>query len=77
MPLTDGFTFTPVFRGRRVRMRLSAEDDKRIDGRGPGPRGVVTDLDTGKRYRVYGKRCSLPKCYCDAKITRFRAAPGG
>ncbi len=29
-------------------------------------KGILTDTDTGKRYKIYGKSCSQPHCACDA-----------
>lgn len=72
MPLKDGFNFTPRMRIGdgfiRVRMRISETDHNSL-GRGRGLQGIVTDLDTGKRYKVYGASCGLPRCMCDSKIT--------
>jgi hypothetical protein len=68
-PLTDGFNFTPIYKGERVRMR--AKFDGAIRERKRGFQGMVTDLDSGKRYRVYGRDCGL-QCYCDAEIKNDR-----
>jgi hypothetical protein len=54
MPLKDGFNFTPVFKGVRVRMRISDSDLALASRRGLYFRGWVTDLDTGIKYDVYG-----------------------
>jgi len=72
VPLRDGFNFTPIYRGKRIRMRITPKDMRFIDrlGRIRGFRGVVTDLDTNERYRVYGRACSLPHCMCDATIRK-------
>lgn len=71
-PQSDGFNFTPQFGNGRVQMRISAEDCATLPWRGIGYRGTVTDLDTGKQYRVYGRPCGLG-CYCDAEIKEFEA----
>ncbi|HYR88506.1 MAG TPA: hypothetical protein VE422_30785 [Terriglobia bacterium] len=42
--------------------------------RGLGFRGVVEDKKTGKRYRVYGASCGLPRCRCDARIKSITEA---
>jgi hypothetical protein len=36
--------------------------------RGLGFRGIVEDMKTRKRYKVYGASCGLPHCQCDARI---------
>jgi hypothetical protein len=58
---------TPMLNGDRVALRVSAEDAAK-PRRGPGDYGVITDLDTGKRYTVRGRPCEVPTCYCDAEI---------
>jgi hypothetical protein len=68
MPLKDGFNFTPMFNGVRVRMRISAGDLGLASRQRLGYRTWVTDLDTGLRYDVYGLGCGNPRCYCDAQI---------
>lgn len=68
MPLKDGFNYTPIHRGARVRMRISKTDWESVQDRGLGPRGVITDLDTDKRYESHGLSCGLPRCMCDAEI---------
>lgn len=70
-PLADGFNFTPYSPdlGCRVRMRI---DRTLLRGsRGRGLRGIVTDLDSGIKYKVYGMSCGLPRCMCDAKIVEI------
>lgn len=63
----DGPFLTPMFQGFRVALRVSPEDDAKLR-RGRGVHGIITDLDTGKKYRLEGRPCSLPGCYCDAEI---------
>lgn len=65
--MRDGFNFTPIHEGVRCRMRADLTYALK-DKRGPGPQGIVTDTDTGKRYRIEGRPCELPACYCDAEI---------
>jgi hypothetical protein len=65
----EGPTLTPMFHGERVALRVSAADHELADGRGPGIYGVITDLDTTKRYTLLGMPCSAGgSCYCDAEI---------
>lgn len=52
-------------------MRLSHEDQAKIT-RGLGLKGVVTDLLTGRRWRVYGMACESPNCACDARVVPVR-----
>ncbi len=59
---------TPMFRGERVALRVSVEDHAKLS-RGPGVKGVITDLDDGRRYTLFGMPCSAgTRCYCDAEI---------
>jgi hypothetical protein len=75
MPLKDGFNFTPLFKGQRVRMRAQAMDSTGrafISGalriRQGGMRGVVRDSDTNLVYMVISKACEIDGCWCDAEI---------
>lgn len=44
---------------------ISTDELQNVDpSRGPGVKGTVTDLVTKKRYRISGKSCGLPRCYC-------------
>ncbi len=63
------YRLTPVVKGKRITLYTNEADSKKIT-RGPGFKGIVTDIDTGDRYRVYGKSCSLPECYCDARAVK-------
>lgn len=61
--------FTPKLSttGKRLALRLS-DADWAIANRYRGTfkvRGIVTDLGTGKRYRIKGAACGL-QCRCDA-----------
>jgi hypothetical protein len=59
---------TPVFAGERVALRVSAGDNRKLS-RGPGLKGIITDLDDGRRYALVGSPCSAgTHCYCDAEI---------
>lgn len=58
---------TPMRQGERVALRVSKEDAGKWKP-GSGDCGIITDLDTGKRYRLLGRSCELPSCYCDAEI---------
>jgi len=64
----EGPVLTPMFRGERVALQVSLEDQAKFR-RGPGVHGVVTDLDTQKRYTLMGMPCEAGgSCYCDAEI---------
>lgn len=66
------YQFTPRDkRHRRLDMRLSAEDYRKIR-RGLGKFGTVTDLLTGQRWTVYGAACGAPHCQCDAVVVPER-----
>jgi hypothetical protein len=52
-------------------MRLSDADFAALR-RGIGLWGIVTDQDTGVKYKVYGRSCGLPNCECDAEIKRMK-----
>jgi hypothetical protein len=54
--------------GERYQMRLSMEDIHKVmsHGRRTGFKGQITDLNTGKVWRIYGAACGLPGCICDA-----------
>lgn len=71
MPLKDGFNFTPIFEGQRVRMRLDPRDLHMAGTKGLGFRCKVRDLDTKLSYDVYGITCSAPGCDCDARIVEY------
>jgi hypothetical protein len=68
-----GCLFTPVLKktGKRIRMMLSIEDDKKI-GRGGPWTAEVTDLNTGYRYRAWEKSCGIASCMCDAYAERIK-----
>ncbi|MGA8222321.1 MAG: hypothetical protein WB780_11760 [Candidatus Acidiferrales bacterium] len=63
------YKYTPRLKGTDERLRLVLNDgDWAIANRHRGTlrvRGVVTDQNTGKRYRIKGAACGLP-CCCDA-----------
>jgi len=58
---------TPLFLGQRVALRVNHRDALKLR-RGPGFFGIITDLDTKKRYELHGRPCPVPNCYCDAEI---------
>jgi hypothetical protein len=66
IPLEEPY-LTPWLDAFRVALRVSQEDFDKLR-RGPGTHGVITDLDTMKRYTLRGIPCSWPSCYCDAEI---------
>jgi len=76
MPLKDGFNFTPIYKGQRVRMRAEGlETEGRLFVAGvrttrPGVMGVVRDQDTQIPWVVESRECSIPGCFCDAEIIR-------
>lgn len=61
--------YTPVLKSTGVRFTIENYelepdfDDRRI---ARALKGILTDADTGKRYKIYGKSCSLSHCACDA-----------
>lgn len=63
----NGPYLTPMFQGERVALRVSLDDEAKLR-RGPGVYGIITDLDTGERYTLIGRPCTLPRCYCNAEI---------
>lgn len=74
------FVFTPRLgedESTRILMFISSSDWERIgdrDARGPGVKGVVTDLDTGSRWMVFGACCTMgDSCYCDATARLMEA----
>jgi len=70
--IADGISedqlLTPVLKGtgHRLTLKISKSEHRKIT-RGPGFKATVTDLLTGKRYRIFGRSCGLPNCFCDAK----------
>ncbi len=71
IPQNQLFTPRDKFTGERYRMKLSVED-RWLPSRGLGCRGTVTDLLTGKRWKVYGASCGLPNCQCDAVVVEVK-----
>jgi len=61
--------YTPRLKDTGERLQLMLNDaDWAIANRSRGTlrlKGVVTDQNTGKRYRIKGAACGL-KCRCDA-----------
>jgi len=63
------YIYTPRLKARGERLRLVLNGaDWAVANRYRGTlraRGIVTDQNTGKRYRIKGAPCGLP-CRCDA-----------
>jgi hypothetical protein len=57
---------TPMYNGARVALRVSNADYQARPNE-PDAYGIVTDLDTNKRYRRESRPCML-SCHCDAEI---------
>jgi hypothetical protein len=49
----------------RLHLHVSDEDHEKV-GRGRAWTAVVTDVPTGRRYRLRGATCGIPTCFCDA-----------
>jgi hypothetical protein len=66
---TPYILYTPRLKGTGERLRLLLNDaDWVVANRYRGTfrvRGIVTDQNTGKRYRIKGAACGL-QCRCDA-----------
>lgn len=63
-------TFTPLLPdGTRTLLKVSRSDRLKIGKGGPWF-AVVTDIVSGRHFEVEGTVCSLPRCYCDARILR-------
>jgi len=66
---TPCLLYTPRLKGTGERLRLLLNDeDWVVANRYRGTfraRGIVTDQNTGKRYRIKGAACGL-QCRCDA-----------
>ncbi len=62
--------------GERLTLRVEAQKLARISRRENRVRGknlgTVTDLITGKHYRIEAANCSLPNCCCDCIATEIR-----
>lgn len=75
----DGNLFTPRLEdGTRAEMRLSDEDQAKCS-RGRNWSAEVTDLLTGKRWKVRGASCGSPRCFCDAiaePLDQSESVPG-
>jgi hypothetical protein len=62
-----GKPYTPRLRnGRRIGIALDFQAWRQVAGRGLRDRGIVTDLNTGNKYRILGASCDLRGCECDA-----------
>ena len=61
--------FTPRTRtGERLKMRISPEDKAKIVRR--KWKATITDLNTGVVYLARSASCGLPRCMCDAVVTK-------
>lgn len=62
--------YTPRNRatGERMELLLSQADAEKMmaAGRNFRVKGTVTDLNTGKVWKIRGASCGLPNCRCDA-----------
>ena len=69
----EKYVFTPVLKktGKRIKMALSEEDDRKI-GRGEPWTAEVTDLNTSKRYKAWEKSCGIDTCMCDAYAEQIK-----
>lgn len=78
MPLRDGFNFTPIYNGERVRMRAAPADQagamyiRGFRARRRPIEGLIRDRDTDVIYLVEPRPCGRPRCFCDYEI---RLAP--
>jgi hypothetical protein len=63
------YIYTPRLKASGERLQLVLNDaDWAVANRHRGTlrvRGIITDLNTGKRYRITGAACGL-QCQCDA-----------
>lgn len=50
---------------------LSESDSKKIT-RGLGYKGIVTDILTGKIFKVYGASCGIPRCLCAISVVEIK-----
>lgn len=69
--LAAGFNFTPWSNALKCQVRMRVEWTQGGARQRKGLLGVVTDLDTAKQYKVYGRACGL-QCYCDARIQEIK-----
>jgi hypothetical protein len=68
--------YTPVLKSTYQRMTIANpvfSDGFRDDRIVRTLKGIVTDADTGKRYKIYGKACNIPGCACDAFAVELSA----
>jgi hypothetical protein len=60
------FKYTPVLKSTGERIEIpNPEFSQGFNMKSKQKKGIVTDLDTGKKYAITGKSCGLG-CYCDA-----------
>lgn len=60
--IPDEELLTPMLNGKRVIMRSK---DLPLMCRGAGEKGIIEDDLAKKRYRIVGRPCELPNCFCD------------
>jgi hypothetical protein len=65
---TGRLAFTPVLRSTGKRLELEVDVATFPSSKSVGFHGITQDLNSGKRYAVYGKECDIPGCHCDAWI---------
>jgi hypothetical protein len=60
--------YTPVLKatGERLQIENPIFEEGFNQGRSLGNKGVLRDPATGKRYKITGKACDIPRCHCDA-----------
>lgn len=60
--------YTPRLKNSNKRLHIERHEfEKGFNfSRGIGIKGIMRDLDTGKRYRISGASCDAPNCQCDA-----------
>lgn len=69
----DGMNLlTPMLPGRgymRIRLFVSDKDHAKTAGeRGKRWTATVTDIPTGRRFKVRAASCGIPTCFCAARI---------
>ena len=61
-------TLTPrTETGDRLHLSVSSEDFAKIR-LGKRWKATITDLPTGKKYRLRDAGCGIPRCHCDAFV---------
>ena len=61
--------FTPMLPGRSpIRLRLYVTPADRAKSRRGKWEAIMTDVPTGRRFRIRGASCGIRTCYCAARI---------